>query len=235
FESLYDVEDIIGSGGYGKVYAGTRKFDGRKVAIKRMSKMDNSCYLKIPGSPEPLVTEVALLLLMCRVPLSENVIQLYDWFEHPSEFTLIMEYPEPCETLAVAMYSEPWSDLFSLAMMSRTVNAVQDCISHGVFHSDIHPLNLLFIPEYVGLKLIDFGCGQLFSSEGYESNTYRGVPGYCPPEILTERRFQAVPANVWSLGVLLYELSNGCLPFCDDSEIIAAKVTFQNPKLSKCE
>ncbi|CAM4731476.1 unnamed protein product [Leuciscus chuanchicus] len=49
FESLYNVEKKIGSGGFGKVYAGTRKFDGKKVAIKRMSKIDNDCYLNIPG------------------------------------------------------------------------------------------------------------------------------------------------------------------------------------------
>ncbi|XDV40717.1 hypothetical protein PO909_009741, partial [Leuciscus waleckii] len=114
--------------------------------------------------------------------------------------------------------------------MAQAVIAVTVCYEHGVFHSDIHALNFLLM-EYQ-LKLIDFGCGQLFSSEGYESNTYRGAPGYCPPEVITEPRFHAVPANVWSLGVLLYELSNECLPFYSATEITQAEVTFENPDLS---
>ena len=55
---------------------------------------------------------------------------------------------------------------------------------------------------------------------------------YTPPEVFTEPRFHAVPANVWSLGVLLYELSNECLPFVDVKEIKQAKVSFINTDLS---
>ncbi|XDV41322.1 hypothetical protein PO909_010210, partial [Leuciscus waleckii] len=115
--------------------------------------------------------------------------------------------------------------------MIQTVRAVQHCIHSGVFHSDINAKNIL-INRTLELKLIDFGCGQLFSSEGYNWHTYRGFMEYCPPEVHTEPRFHAVPANVWCLGMLLYELSNACLPFDNDTEIIQAEVTFQNPNLS---
>ncbi|XDV40716.1 hypothetical protein PO909_009741, partial [Leuciscus waleckii] len=141
FESLYNVEKKIGSGGFGKVFHGTRKFDGKKVAIKRISKIDNDCYLNIPGYPEPLVTEVALMLMMRREPICPYIIQLYDWFEHPRKFTLVMEYPEPCETLKDAISRRPWSDMFSQVIMAQAVIAVTVCYEHGVFHSDIHALN----------------------------------------------------------------------------------------------
>ncbi|CAM4683430.1 unnamed protein product [Leuciscus chuanchicus] len=233
FESLYNVEQLIGSGGFGRVFLGTRKFDGKKVAIKRMLKSDNYRYLYIPGNPKPLVTEVALLMMMRLEPISPFVIQLYEWFEHPKEFTLVMEYPGHCESLFDIIYRQPWSDWFSRVVMRQAVRAVLHCIHHGVFHSDIHPQNVLFEKDTLDLKLIDFGCGQLFSSEGYERNRYRGVLDYCPPEVFTEPRFHAVPANVWSLGVVLYELSNACLPFRNRTEITQAEVTFQNPNLSK--
>ncbi|XDV49560.1 hypothetical protein PO909_018787 [Leuciscus waleckii] len=196
-----------------------------------MRKINNDRYLNIPWNPEPLVTEVALLMMMRREPISPFIIQLYDWFEHPKEFTLVMEYPEPCETLDDAMSRRPWSDMFSRVVMMQAVMAVKVCYEHGVFHSDIHAKNFLLMKNQ--LKLIDFGCGQLLSWNGYESVTYRGAPGYCPPEILTEPRFHAVPANVWSLGVLLYELSNECLPFYDTTDIEQAEFTFQNRNLSK--
>ncbi|XDV47276.1 hypothetical protein PO909_016955 [Leuciscus waleckii] len=233
FESLYNVEKLIGSGVFGRVFLGTRKFDGKKVAIKRIRKSDNDCYLYIPGNPELLVTEVALLMMMRREPISPFVIQLYEWFEHPKEFTLVMEYPEHYESLYDIITREPWSDWFSRVVMRQAVRAVLHCIHHGVFHSDIHVENFLFEKDTLDLKLIDFGCGQLFSSEGYESNIYRGLVLYCPPEVMTEPRFHAVPANVWSLGVLLYALSNFCLPFQNRTEITQAEVTFQNPNLSK--
>ncbi|CAM4720959.1 unnamed protein product [Leuciscus chuanchicus] len=233
FESLYNVEQLIGSGGFGRVFLGTRKFDGKKVAIKRMLKSDNYRYLYIPGNPKPLVTEVALLMMMRLEPISPFVIQLYEWFEHPKEFTLVMEYPGHCESLYDIIYRQPWSDWFSRVVMRQAVRAVLHCIHHGVFHSDIHSQNFLFEKDTLDLKLIDFGCGQIFSSEGYESNRYRGVLDYCAPEVMTEPRFHAVPANVWSLGVVLYELSNACLPFRNRTEITKAEVTFQNPNLSK--
>ncbi|CAM4697260.1 unnamed protein product [Leuciscus chuanchicus] len=207
FESLYNVGKMIGSGGFGKVYLGTRRFDGKKVAIKRMRKIHNDRYLNIPGNPEPLVTEVALLMMMRREPISPFVIRLYEWFEDPRDFTLVMEYPEPCESLLdFITRNHQVFETTARVIMRQAVLAVQHCIHRGVFHNDIHAQNLLLKKPPLQLKLIDFGCGQLFSSDGYDSKIYIGVPNYRPPEVLTEPRFHAVPANVWSLGVLLYQM-----------------------------
>ncbi|XP_039517675.1 serine/threonine-protein kinase pim-3-like [Pimephales promelas] len=175
FASLFEVGEMIGSGGFGKVYEGMRKFDGKKVAIKQISKIDNNRYLAIPGHPEPLVTEVALLLMMRQEPRSPHVIQLYEWFEHPRNFSLVMEYPEPCESLLAFIdrnleLDEPTARV----IMRQAVLAVQHCIGHGVFHNDVHPGNLLINKNTLELKLVDFGCGQLLSSDGYESRVYLG-------------------------------------------------------------
>ncbi|XP_067286450.1 serine/threonine-protein kinase pim-2-like [Pseudorasbora parva] len=117
--------------------------------------------------------------------------------------------------------------------MRQALLAVQVCIEHGVFHNDIHAQNFLLNERTLALKLIDFGCGQLFSSDGYESKTYAGVPYYCPPEVLSEPRFHAVPANVWALGVLLYTMVHAFPPFANWKEIRQANITFLNYNLSK--
>ncbi|XP_067299316.1 uncharacterized protein [Pseudorasbora parva] len=234
FETLYNVGEMIGSGGFGRVFKGTRKFDGEKVAIKQMRKIDNHRYLDIPGHPEPLVTEVALLLMMRQEPISPYVIKLYDWFEHPRTFSLIMEFPEPCESLLDFIIRDPQLDeTTARVIMRQAVLAVQHCIEHGVFHNDVHAQNFLVKTNTLELKLIDFGCGQLLSADGYEREIYLGLLDYCPPEVFTESRFHAVPTNVWSLGVLLYEMMNACSPFGNRTEIKQAKVTFRNSKLSK--
>ncbi|XP_048062068.1 serine/threonine-protein kinase pim-2-like isoform X2 [Megalobrama amblycephala] len=234
FESLYNAGEMIGSGGFGRVFKGTRKFDDKKVAIKRMRKTCNDLYLDIPGHPKPLITEVALLLMMRQEPISPFVIQLYDWFEHPRKFTLIMQFPEPCESLLDFIIRNPQLDeTTARVIMRQAVLAVQHCIEHGVFHNDVHAHNFLLKKDTLELKLIDFGCGQLLSSDGYESDIYIGLLDYCPPEVFTQPRFHAVPANVWSLGVLMYEMVNACPPFRDAKEITQAKVSFQNSNLSK--
>ncbi|CAM4735759.1 unnamed protein product [Leuciscus chuanchicus] len=189
-----------------------------------------------PGNPEPLLTEVALLMMMRQEPISPFVIRLYEWFEDPRDFTLVMEYPEPCESLLdFITRNHQVFETTARVIMRQAVLAVQHCIHRGVFHNDIHAQNFLLKKPPLQLKLIDFGCGQLFSSDGYDSKIYIGVPNYCPPEVLTEPRFHAVPANVWSLGVLLYQMVNGCSPFHNRTEITQAKVTFLKPNLSKTE
>ncbi|XDV38680.1 hypothetical protein PO909_008032, partial [Leuciscus waleckii] len=60
-----------------------------------------------------------------------------------------------------------------------------------------------------------------------------GIQDHCPPEVFTEPRFHAIPANVWALGVMFYEMVNASRPFCSRTEIIEAKVTFQNSNLSR--
>ncbi|XP_067268735.1 uncharacterized protein [Pseudorasbora parva] len=234
FESLYNVGEMLGSGGFGSVYKGTRKSDGKKVAIKQLSKIENNRYLYIPGHPKPLVTEVALLLMMRRKPISPLIIQLYEWFEHPGKFTLVMEFPEPCMSLRDYIVRKPvLYEPTARFIMRQALLAVQVCIEHGVFHNDIHAQNFLVNERTLELKLIDFGCGQLFSNDGYESKTYIGLPYYYPPEILTEPRFHAIPANVWALGVLLYTMVHVSHPFANSKEIRRAKIPFMYYNLSK--
>ncbi|XP_056102570.1 serine/threonine-protein kinase pim-3-like [Rhinichthys klamathensis goyatoka] len=172
--------------------------------------------------------------MMRQEPRSPYVIQLYEWFEHPRKFTLVMEYPEPCESLLDFIIRNPELDEpTARVIMRQAVLAVQHCIEHGVFHNDVHADNFLMKKNTLELKLIDFGCGQLLSSDGYESRIYLGLMAYCPPEVFTDTRFHAVPTNVWALGVLLYEMVNACSPFGNRMEITQAKVTFRNSNLSK--
>ncbi|KAG1949549.1 serine/threonine-protein kinase pim-2-like [Pimephales promelas] len=236
FKSLYNAGEMIGCGGYGRVFKGTRKFDGKKVAIKRMRKTSEDLYLAIPGHPKPLIAEVAVLLMMREEPVSPYAIQLHDWFEHPRKFTLVMEYPEPCESLLDFIYDNPQLDESTARLIMRqAVLAVQHCIEHNVFYNDIHADNFLVKKDTLELKLIDFGSGQILNSDGYDSDVYIGVKFYFPPEVLTEPWFHPVPVNVWALGVLLYEMVNTCPPFQNPKEITKAKVRFQNANLSNGE
>ncbi|XDV50822.1 hypothetical protein PO909_019829 [Leuciscus waleckii] len=109
-----------------------------------MRKTCNDLYLAIIGHPEPLITEVALLLMMRQEPISPYAIQLHDWFEHPRKFTLVMEYPEPCESVLDFIIRNPQLDeTTARVIMRQAVLAVQHCIDHDVFHNDVHAHNFL--------------------------------------------------------------------------------------------
>ena len=87
-----------------------------------------------------------------------------------------MEFPEPCESLLdfITRHNPEVCETIVWDLMGQAVLAVQHCIEHGVFHNDIQAQNFLLKRSSLFLKLIDFGCGQLFSSEGYESDIYVG-------------------------------------------------------------
>ncbi|XP_073722604.1 uncharacterized protein [Misgurnus anguillicaudatus] len=231
-QSYYKLGDILGKGGFGMVRRATRISDGQEVAVKFMSKLEDTRTLSIPGHRKRLLTEVALLLKMSEAPLSPNAIRMYEWFDDPKDVIVIMEYPKPCKSLLdfVIEHSCPLSEDTARVLMRQAVQGVIDCIDHGVFHNDIHLGNMLVNTNTLELKLIDFGCGQLFSPAGYKTKKYRGVPSYCPPEVLSNPRYHAIPTNVWCLGLVLYKMVNGCIwmPYVQSEE-----VQFWNTSLSE--
>ncbi|XP_073671767.1 uncharacterized protein [Paramisgurnus dabryanus] len=226
-ETYYNVGDVLGEGCFGSVCEATRISDGQKVAIKFIHKLGDDRTLAIPGYSEPLITEVALMVKMSEPPLSPNVIQMIESFEDDEKLAIVMEYPQPCITLHdYITENEMLCEEIARILMRQAVQAVIDCIDHGVVHTDIHPGNIL-ITSTLGLKLIDFSCGQLFTRDVYDISQYVGNRGYCPPEVTETNRFHAISANVWSLGVLLFEMVNGCLPDPESEEVL-----FVNPDLS---
>lgn len=91
-----------------------------------------------------------------------------------------MEYPDPCESLLDFINNNPnMNETTARLIMCQAVQAVQHCIECGVFHNDIHPENILLRKHTLELKLIDFSCGHLLSSNGYDCRQYRGELAFC--------------------------------------------------------
>ncbi|XP_059424750.1 serine/threonine-protein kinase pim-2-like [Carassius carassius] len=231
--SLYTLQGLIGKGSFGKVFKAIRKSDGQEVAIKGLCKFNNRRYLKIPGCSAPLPREVALMLLLRRPPVSPYVIQMYEWFDRPKIFSLILECPQPCMVLRKFITdSSGLNESIASSLMRQLVLAVQHCIDYGVFHNDIHADNILVTTDTLELKLIDFGAAHLFESAGYDTWKYLGAAEYCPPEALSQPKYYAVPTNVWALGVTLYLMVNRRLPFSNIRETLKASPNFWKPTVS---
>ncbi|XP_071375574.1 serine/threonine-protein kinase pim-1-like [Centroberyx affinis] len=233
-EKQYAKGSLLGRGGYGSVYAGTRKSDGLPVAIKYVSKAQAEEELDIPGQDGPLPLEVALMKQVTEDPGCPHVLRMLDWFDQPARYVMVLERPEPCQDLISFCQDRGGfvSESTARRITGQLLGALRHCGERGVLHRDVKPENLLIRTDSHQVKLIDFGCGDLLKNTMYKD--FAGTLEYTPPEWFRRGQYQAGPATVWSVGVTLFNLVCGSLPFNSIREIIRGRVSFPTGISAEC-
>ncbi|XP_043091985.1 LOW QUALITY PROTEIN: serine/threonine-protein kinase pim-3-like [Puntigrus tetrazona] len=211
-----------GRGSYGKVYEATYLVgDKTTVAVKYIRKRQSDHYLQLAGHSKPVLAEVAMLLRLGKPPLCPNVIKFHEWTEEKNSVVLIMEYPKPCCTLnEYIKRSKPINEEKACLLIRQLIQALKHCRDRRVFHNDIHTKNILVTPTTLELKLIDFGHAQLINHGGNLSSQYRGPTLCTPPEVMRDSTFHAGPAYVWAVGMILFRILHGYLPFKSKDKIL---------------
>nr|XP_055032836.1 proteoglycan 4-like [Misgurnus anguillicaudatus] len=227
-----DTDNPLGKGSFGAVFPGTSKADGKPVAIKFVKRRQPNRYFIMPGSGMVL-TELVVLHTLKEDP-NPHVIKLYDSYEDPDYFILVMERPDPCMTLnEFIKLQRGLLESTARILMRQAVMAVKHCFKHETFHTDLHAGNFLVDKNNMLLKLIDFGCCDRLRDTAYAYEEYLGAPAYRPPEVRNRGRYHAMSSSVWSLGTLLYYMVNVNLPFPKYGPVTEGTINHENDYLTK--
>ena len=111
------------------------------------------------------------------------------------------------------------------------------CHELGVVHRDIKDENILIDWSSHEIKLIDFGSGSFLSCSECSTcrKEYDGTRVYSPPEWILNRQYLPMPGTVWSLGILLYDMLQGDIPFHTDEDICRGTITFKGNISQACK
>ncbi|XP_053370302.1 serine/threonine-protein kinase pim-2-like [Clarias gariepinus] len=233
FDARYTVVKMVATKWYGALYTGVRKADGKEVAIKCMIKDPEEELITIPGQTHMLPLEVALMELVSRPPLCENVVKLLDWFDSSTFYILVVERPNPCIHIRAfcKLYNGRLPESVAQKVMQQVVRAVRHCYEHGVFHCDFEQ-DLLINPDTLDVKLVDFASAEPMTDKLYTD--FAGNPVFPPPEWVQDSKYFGFPAIIWGLGILLYELVCGELPFANEEKIVKGHLSFVDGLSDEC-
>ncbi|XP_030325901.1 maternal embryonic leucine zipper kinase isoform X4 [Strigops habroptila] len=194
-------------GGFAKVKLGRHLLTGEKVAIKIMDKL-------ALGDDLPRVkTEIDAMKNLSH----QHICQLYHVIETSKKIFMVLEYCPGGELFDYIISKDHLSEEEARVFFRQIVSAIAYVHSQGYAHRDLKPENLLIDEEH-NLKLIDFGlCAKPKGGLDYHLNTCCGSPAYAAPELIQGKAYIGSEADIWSMGVLLYALLCGYLPFDDDN------------------
>lgn len=201
----YEFIKRLGTGAFADVYLMREKTDKKLYAVKKVSKS----LLKREGKIEQAIRERELLSSLNH----KGIVKLYKAFHDPSYLYLVMEY---CSKEALSKLLERHGRTFPYRLVkyyaAELVEILNVLRQSNIIHRDIKPENIL-ITQDNHLKLVDFNCAKKLSSRKTMRNTFVGTLSYVAPEVIKNSRTIGPEVDLWSLGVIIYQMVIGKLPF----------------------
>ena len=194
---------IIGKGAFSNVYLYKDIISEEKYSVKIMEK---DFILKNLGTLEIIYNEIDI---QSRIN-HPNIIKLYNIYESSNIIYMIMEYLNNGNLYSLIRRKKGLNEIESYKYFSQIVNAIHFLHKNNIIHRDIKPENIILDNKY-NCKLCDFGWSVILKDNS-SRNTFCGTLEYMAPEIINNEKYDK-SIDIWSLGVLLFEMIHGFNPF----------------------
>ncbi|GFS58476.1 NUAK family SNF1-like kinase 1 [Nephila pilipes] len=199
----FDVQRKLGQGTYGKVQLAINRETGQEVAVKTIKKN------KIENEQD-LIRIRREIQIMSSIQ-HPHITHIYEVFENKDKIVLVMQFASGGELYDYLSEKKVLSDLEARRIFRQIAAAVYYCHKNKICHRDLKLENIL-LDEKGNAKIADFGLSNVFD-EKHLLNTYCGSPLYASPEIVKGVPYYGPEVDCWSMGVLLYTLVYGAMPF----------------------
>uniref|UniRef100_A0A8C9U8F4 non-specific serine/threonine protein kinase n=1 Tax=Scleropages formosus TaxID=113540 RepID=A0A8C9U8F4_SCLFO len=199
---FYEIIRTLGKGNFAVVKLARHKVTKTLVAIKIIDKKRLN-----PSNLEKIYREVQIMKLLNH----PHIIKLYQVMETKDMLYIVTEYAKNGEMFDYLTSNGRMSEEEARLKFWQILTAVEYCHEHHIVHRDLKTENLL-LDANMNIKLADFGFGN-FYSPGEPLSTWCGSPPYAAPEVFEGKEYEGPQLDIWSLGVVLYVLVCGSLPF----------------------
>lgn len=223
---IMDGSNTLGSGAYAKVKVGTSLKMNQQVAIKIVNKLSTPKEVVERFLPREIETMKAVD--------NEHIVKLFEVIETPETIFFILELADRGDLLDFINERKYLSERLARGFFSDLVKGIDHCHIRGVVHRDLKCENLL-LDSHMRLKISDFGFARKCNGN---LKTFCGSFAYAAPEVILGNPYNGPLADIWSMGVILYAMVTGRLPFKDTSTSvlmadIAAGVKFSSRHTDK--
>lgn len=207
----YEIGKTLGEGTFGKVKYAVNTETGERVAIKVLDKEK----IQKQNMGAQIKKEISIMKMVRH----KHVVVLREVLASRTKIFIVLELITGGELFDKIVSEGRFSEETARFYFRQLVDGVHYCHQNGVCHRDLKPENLL-LDESGDLKISDFGLSALYDGGGEGENsrasllhTTCGTPNYVAPEVLADKGYDGRAADVWSIGVILYVLLAGFLPF----------------------
>jgi eukaryotic-like serine/threonine-protein kinase len=215
----YRIEALLGRGAMGAVYLGRDPKIGRQVAIKTMALTQEFEGEALTEARDRFFREAETAGRLQH----PGIVTIFDAGEDQGLAFIAMEYLRGHDLQRYTQPSRLLAVPDALNVVARVADALAYAHSQGVVHRDIKPANVMVDPATDAVKVTDFGIARIADNSRTRTGLVLGTPSFMSPEQMAGRRVDG-RSDLYSLGVMLFQLLTGALPFRSES---MAKLMFQ--------